>query len=629
MDHGRYAALFLSESREHIGACNQHLGLLERDPGSQEAVHALFRAMHTIKGMAAMMGYAHVTELAHRSENLLDLVRAGTVTADVALVRLLTEAVDELDRGIEEAATGHDEALDFSYVLERLDTVVGPESTGASPRAPGPASAPEPAPRRPRGDRSRPVRVTVRPGVMMPGARAALALNQASGLGEVTDVTPGAQEFQQEGFDGAFSFWIETDRADEVLEEAIRSVGDIDSVTIGDAARSQGPAAGGDAVQRAHNMIRVDLRRLDALMSHVGELVVARNRLVELAAGYAGTELEEVSGRINRLVNEVQAEVIATRMTPVWQVFDRFPRAVRDLARELGKQVSLTIEGGDIEVDRSLLDEIGDPILHLLRNAVDHGIEPGADRLQAGKPEEGRLVIRCSRERDSIVVIVEDDGRGIDRDVVLAKARETGVVDDEVEELTDALLLQVLGRSGFSTATKVTSVSGRGVGIDVVLTKIRALGGSAEIQSQVGRGTTFILRLPLTLVIFRALLARVCDERYVVPMAFVAETVEYNQATRAEVHGRDSLVLRDEVLATTDLRDIVGLDGADRSTRRPCVILEVGNRRSALLVDALIGQQEVVVEQFDPPSGMPRWVSGATILADGTPALILDAAALV
>ncbi len=277
MDQGRYAALFLSESREHIGACNQHLGLLERDPGAQEAVHALFRAMHTIKGMAAMMGYAQVTELAHRSENLLDLVRAGTVTADAALVRLLTEAVDELDRGIEEAATGHDQTLDFSYVLERLDKLVGPESAGALPRAPGPASAPEPAPRRSRGDQSRPVRVTVRHGAMMPGARAAMALNQACGLGKVTDVTPGAQEFQQEGFDGAFSFWIETDRADEVLEEAIRSVGDIDSVTIGDAARSQWPASGDDAVWRAHYLIRVDLRPLDALMSHVGEPVVARN----------------------------------------------------------------------------------------------------------------------------------------------------------------------------------------------------------------------------------------------------------------------------------------------------------------------------------------------------------------
>ena len=374
---------------------------------------------------------------------------------------------------------------------------------------------------------------------------------------------------------------------------------------------------------------RVDLRRLDALMSHVGVLVVARNRLVELAAGPSGTELETLSSRINRLVTDVQSEVIEARMTPVWQVFDRFPRAVRDLARELGKQVSLTVEGGDLEVDRSLLDEIGDPILHLLRNAVDHGIESGADRLQAGKPEEGRLFIRCARERDSVVIRVEDDGRGIDRDAILAKARQAGVVDDETEKLTDDILLQVLGRSGFSTATKVTSVSGRGVGIDVVLTKIRGLGGSVEIQSEVGQGTTFILRLPLTLVIFRALLARVGAERYVLPMAFISETVEYGKATRTEVHGRDSVVLREEVLATADLRDVVGLDGGDRSRRRPCVVLEVGDRRSALLVDALIGQQEIVVEPFDPPSGMPRWISGATILADGTPALILDAAALV
>ena len=629
MDHAKYAALFLSESREHIGACNQHLGLLERDPGDQEAVHALFRAMHTIKGMAAMMGYANVTELAHRTENLLDMVRAGTVSTDASLAELLAEAVDELDRGIEEAATGHDQVLDFSRVLERLDSLAGPESNGAPTGVPGPDQRPELTPRRSQRDQSRAVRVVVRPGAIMPGARAALALNQASGLGEVTDVTPNTETFEQDSFNGAFSFWIKTDRADEVLEEAIQSVGDIDSVTFGDTARSQGPAAGDDAVRRARNMIRVDLRRLDALMSRVGELVVARNRLVELAAGQAGTELEALSGRINRLVTDVQTEVIEARMTPVWQVFDRFPRAVRDLARELGKKVSLTVEGGDLEVDRSLLDEIGDPILHLLRNAVDHGIESVDDRLRAGKSEEGRLSIRCSRERDSIVVRVEDDGRGIDRQVVLAKAKEAGVVDDETETLTDDLLLQVLGRSGFSTATKVTSVSGRGVGIDVVLTKLRGLGGSAEIQSEVGQGTTFILRLPLTLVIFPAMLARVGTERYVLPMAFIAETVEYGKATRAEVHGRDSVVLREEVLATTDLRDVVGLDGDDPSRRRPCVILEVGDRRSALLVDALIGQQEIVVESFDPPSGMPRWISGATILADGTPALILDAAALV
>jgi len=228
-----------------------------------------------------------------------------------------------------------------------------------------------------------------------------------------------------------------------------------------------------------------------------------------------------------------------------------------------------------------------------------------------------------------VVFLIEDDGRGIDRQRVLARARESGIADPDVDDLDDDALLRILGHAGFSTAQRVTSVSGRGVGIDVVLTRIRGLGGSVEIRSELGRGTTFVLRLPLTLVIFRALLARAGEERYVLPMAFVAETVEYNRATRAEIHGRDSVVLRDEVLVTSDLREVVGVTGNHVPERRPCVIVEVGERRVALLVDALLGQQEIVLEQYDPPRGVARLFSGATILADGTPALILDAAALV
>jgi two-component system chemotaxis sensor kinase CheA len=580
--------------------------------------------MHTIKGMAAMMGYAHVTDLAHRTENLLDRVRSGNLEPTGNLVAVLTEAVDGLDRGIEEAAAGRDAFLDFKVVRAHLDRLGGPDPlAGDTAELPLPGAVPS-------GDRAgRPVRVTVKADAFMPGARAALALEKARSIGTVTGVTPPPQAFQRDGFDGSFTLWIDSDVTDAVLQEAVGSVGDIADVTVGDEARVERAIGDGGAVRRAQNMIRVDLNRLDALMNHVGELVVARNRLVELAAGHSGTELESLSTRINRLVSAVQTEVIEARMTPVWQVFDRFPRAVRDLAREMGKEVSLEVEGGDIEVDRALLDQIGDPILHLLRNAVDHGIEQGRDRVAVGKPEDGRLAIRCSRDRDNVVLRIEDDGRGIDRSVVLAKAKAEGVVEDDVTSLSDDQLLQVLGRSGFSTAERVTSVSGRGVGIDVVMTRIRSLGGSVQVHSTVGEGTTFLLRLPLTLVIFRALLASVGEERYVLPMAFVSETVEYGEATRADVHGQHTLVLRDEMLTTADLRTVVGLTGEAPSSRRPCVVLEVGERRSALLVDRLIGQQEIVVEPFDPPSGLPRFVSGATILADGTPALILDAAALV
>ncbi len=623
----RYAALFLSESREHLGTCNQHLAQLERNPADPDALNALFRAMHTIKSMAAMMGYAHITDLAHRAENVLEQVRSGALPPNAALVDILTEAVDGLDGGVEPAAAGNDESLDFSDVGQRLDAIVPAPVTAEMPLPASPGGPPDR--KRSRSAKSRPVRVTIDGAAAMPGVRAMIVLAQVEKLGIVDDLEPSRETLEHEGFAGTISFWLETTRPDSAVEEAIRSAGDVDQVVIGDDARGRGPTAGEEAVRRAHNMIRIDRRRLDLLMNHVGELVVARNRLIELTAKDPESEIAGLSTRINRLVTDIQTEVIGARMTPVWQVFDRFPRAVRDLARELGKRVTLTVEGGDIEVDRSLLDEIGDPVLHLLRNAVDHGIESSEERAAAGKPAEGRLTISCMRERDSVVFRIEDDGRGIDRGAVLAKARDAGAVPDDVEALDDDLLLQVLGRSGFSTAKAVTSVSGRGVGIDVVLTKLRGLGGSVAIQSELGQGTTFVLRLPLTLVIFRALLAQAGDERYVLPMAFVAETVEYNEQTRAEVHDRDSVVLRDEVLSTADLRTVVGQKGNHVPDRRPCVILEVGERRSALLVDALLGQMEIVVEPFDPPRGMPPYFSGATILADGTPALILDAAALV
>jgi len=375
--------------------------------------------------------------------------------------------------------------------------------------------------------------------------------------------------------------------------------------------------------------MRVDRRRLDALMSQVGELVVARNRLVELAQLDPGGELESLGARISRLVSDLQAEIIEARMTPVWQVFDRFPRAVRDLSRQLGKQVRFEMEGEGIELDRAILDELGDPLLHLLRNAVDHGLESPEERQRQGKPAEGRLVLSAEREHSSVAIRIRDDGRGIDRRAILAKAKREGVLGAEIETLTDDLLLKVLGRPGFSTAQQVSSVSGRGVGIDVVLTRVRAHGGAVEIASTPGAGTTFTLRLPLTLAILRVLTARIGDERYLLPLSYVAETVEFDVQPATQVNGREAIVLRDRVIPTVHLRALLGVEGGEVPPRRPGLVLEVGDRRSAVVVDSLMGQQEVVVESFDAPKGTAPLFSGATILADGTPALILDAAALV
>jgi two-component system chemotaxis sensor kinase CheA len=312
----------------------------------------------------------------------------------------------------------------------------------------------------------------------------------------------------------------------------------------------------------------------------------------------------------------------------VWQVFDRFPRLVRDAVRSSGKEVELVVEGKEIELDRSMLDEIGDPVVHLLRNAIDHGIESPAERRAAGKPASGRLTLTASRERSSVIVRVTDDGRGIDRARVLQKAKAMGLADESRTELLDEELIRLIGRPGFSTAERVTDLSGRGVGIDVVYTRVRGLGGSVEIRTAEGQGTTVTMRLPVTLAIVRALLARVGDETYAVPITHVRETVSLERVRPRTVRGAEVLPLREDVLPLMRFRRLLDLPAADaRGTQ--VIVLEAGDRRVGLIVDELTGQQDIVVKQFDAVRGGTAIFSGATILPDGSPALILDVGSLL
>jgi two-component system, chemotaxis family, sensor kinase CheA len=631
MDLSRYANLFLAESREHLQTCNRLLLDLERSPHAAEPVVGIFRAMHTLKGMAATMGYANLAALSHRTENLLALLRERVAAAEGDLIDLLFRAVDQFEQSLDDAVAGKDDRLDFSELISALDQAAqkaqsrtGEMRAVRSARETVEAAAALGSEAIATG---RLVRVAIRQDAAMRGGRAVLALKRAEALGHVTGVRPAMTEFEKQEFDGRFSFRLHTEVTDQVLEAAIRGAGEVESVTVGEApvpAPLDDPAAPGAA-----RHIRVDLRRLDALMNHMGELVVAKGRLAEVVAQSPTPELEAISARIGRLVSEMQTEVIQSRLTPVWQVFDRYPRLVRDLARQLGKRVDLLIEGGDIELDRAILDEIGDPLLHLLRNAVDHGIESPAERRRSGKHEMGKIVLSAARDRSGVAIRVQDDGRGIDRRKILERAVKEGILESVNDELTDDVLLKIIGRPGFSTAATVTDVSGRGVGIDVVLTRVRALGGAAAIESEPGRGTGITLRLPVTLAVLRVLLTRVGRERYAVPLAHVAETVEYDARKTTSLGGREALVLRDRVIPTTRLRDLLRVKGDGAPARPPAIILESGDRKSALVVDALLGQQEIVVEPFEAPQGMLPVFSGATILGDGEPALILDAAALL
>ena len=618
MDLSKYATLFLAESREHLKACNSSLLEWEKEPAAVEPVDRLFRAIHTIKGMAATMGYSAVAQLSHGIENLLDGLRKGRLQGSSAVFQLLFRAVDTLGKSVEAAAAGAEEPPDVALLAEL--------EREANPAAGLPAAAAEaPAPARRVTDlpRYRPIQVTIRPGAVMRGARAALVLRRAETLGTVNTIRPPLAELERDDFDGRLSFRLQTRSSDSEITAALRAVGDVETIEIVEAV-----AAGAESQPGANRQIRVDLRRLDLLMKQVGELVVAKNRLGALATESRNPVLMEVSERVNRLVSSMQGEVLASRMTPVGEVFERFPRLVRDLSRDLGKQIRFDTEGDEIELDRSILDEIGEPLVHLIRNAADHGLEPAADRTAAGKPAEGRILISAARERNTVAIRVTDDGRGIDRSKILAKARRDGMAPD-TDTLTDDLLVRVLARPGFSTAQQVSGVSGRGVGVDVAMSRVRALGGTLEVRSELGQGTTFLIRVPLTLAIVRALLTEAGGERYAVPLAYVAETIDFDRAMVTALRDREALVVRDQVIPTVHLRDLIAARAGSRSNRRPTVILEVGERRAALVVDALVGQQDIVVEPFDAPRGLPSFVGGATILADGAPALILDAAALL
>ncbi|MEO8562132.1 MAG: chemotaxis protein CheA [bacterium] len=642
MDSAQYAELFLTESREHVSAINHSLLELERGVGGDQPVGAIFRGVHTIKGMSATMGYTAVAALSHELETLLDRVRRGDRTVDARLMDMLFRSADLLERAIESAVSGVD-AVDVAPMVAQLQS-----EAGNDPGTPAMGRAAVPLPTAESWTAAVPegpgmlVRVRIIAGTPLKGVRAFLAVQAARKLGEVGAVSPSLDAMQIDDFDHDFAIRLTTELSEDDVVAALRRAGDVDEVRAGEdavappaekaeivaeAATSQAaPDAGAVRQQRS---VRIDLRRLDNLMNLIGELVITRGRLVQLAGPIDDPALAETVAQTSRLVADLQDEIMTSRMVPVWQVFDRFPRLVRDAARSVGKPVDFTIEGKEVELDRSMLDEVGDPIVHLLRNAVDHGIESPEARRAAGKPEAGRLTLSALRDRSAVAIRVTDDGRGVDREKVLARAREAGLVESTKTELSDEELFRIISQAGFSTADKVTDLSGRGVGIDAVYNRVRSLGGSVDLRTVPGKGTTVTLRLPLTLAIVRSLLAMIGDETYAIPMTHVSETVELHPDILHTVKGREVLMMRDEVLPLIRLRHLLGYDGEAKRGLEQVVVVEMAERRAALVVDALIGQQEIVVKQFDGVQDARSLFGGATILGDGAPALIMDVSSLL
>ena len=529
MDTGRYAKLFLSESREHLLEINNALLELERG-ASDAAVARLFRAVHTMKGMGGAMGYTTVSELSHELETLLDKLRSGKIAVTPLIMDTLFAGTDALEQAVDLATAATPSPIDVTEVIARIRSAASEESP---------------------------------------------------------------QTFTS--------------------EFAIMAV---------EKTETSAPIAS------SPRHIRIDARRLDTLLNVVGELVIARDRIGQIAEKLGDEGLLEAMLRASQIITMLQNEIMTSRMVPVWQVFDRFPRVVRDTARALGKDVDFKIEGKEIELDRSMLDEMGEPVLHLLRNSLDHGIETAVERKKAGKPPVATLTLTAERDRATVVIRVTDDGRGIDQSRVLPRAKALGIVEANTKNLSEQELVAIIARPGFSTAEKVTEISGRGVGFDIVANKVRALGGSLEVHTDAGLGTNVSMRLPLTLAISRALLARVEKEVYAIPLTHVIETFALSQPMLQEVKGKEVLAIRDDVFPAIWLRERVGLPAGNKGVGQ-VVLVELADRRAALIVDEFIGQQEIVVKQFDGVNGSRTLFSGATILGDGAPALIIDASTLL
>ncbi len=645
----KYMGPFLDETEENLQQLNECLLAFEK--GDQEVIDEMFRVAHTLKGMAGTMGFRAMMSLTHAMEDVLDGVRRGSCRLDRKDdVTLLFNCLDTLNALLEEIRkTGDDSGIDTTSLVGKLQEMATsartPEIT-VQPRQPE------------REGRLLEVTVTLSEECLLKGARAYMVFEEVGSLGRIVDSTPPEKTLMEGEFEGRkFSFFLETEGPPEAVKEAVMKVSEIESCEIKETGASDerggnadealeeiredepleeaGNGSGGlkpsaSGVYRTNQTVRVDVHRLDKLLNLVGELVIGRSRIERLAKDSEFKEFEEPILQLGRISKEIQELVTKLRMLPISFIFDRFPRLVRDLSTELGKKVELRIEGRETELDRSVIDEIGDPMVHLIRNSLDHGLESPEERVAVGKSETGLLRVRAYQDGSSVVVAVEDDGKGIDCAKVIETALEKGLVTPEqAENMGEREAYQLLFMPGFSTSREVTDLSGRGVGMDAVKSKVEALGGRVSIESKMGRGTSVKVKLPITLAIVLALLVEIGGKTYAIPLESVDETLRVEKDQVKVVNGSLVTVLRGEVLPLIDAREFYGLKRQQEEEDLAIVVMRTGFRRIGFVVDEFVGQQEIVIKSFgDTGITRIRWFSGGTILGDGSVVLIIDPAAV-
>lgn len=680
LDMSQYTDLFLQEGEEQIEILEQELLKLESDP-SDERMQIIFRAAHTLKGSSRAMGFSHFAELTHEMENVLDQLRNHTIAVTTHIANSLLACVDTLAGMMDSIRTGEGDSVECAVLVKCLQDILAGQGLGGglsvasevvsarSRGLPFPTQVPEDLHDALEAAKEAGavyhVQFRLADDCVMKFVRAFMAVSIAQEAGEILVCCPDQEVLEEEQFDKDFELVFTSETEFEEIKAKFDGIGEVEAYEFGvwgelksalvadkpklevneseDVIPAQPVLAPSSAAQSASSgtarkgdsgqTVRVDVARLDNLMNLVGELVIDRTRIAQIGADLAlrysdrqVDDLGETVSHIARITSDLQDQIMKARMLPIETVFNRFPRVVRDLAQKLNKEIKLDLFGGETELDRSVIEVIGDPLLHILRNSVDHGVEMPDEREQVGKPRSGTVTVSAKHQENHIVIEIRDDGKGINTERVKQKAVEAGLVTaDAAAKLSDKEALQFIFHSGLSTAAEVSEVSGRGVGMDIVRSNIQKLGGLIDLESVVGEGTRFSLRLPLTLAIIRGLLVNVAETVFVLPLGSVVETLLIENKEIQHINQREVVVIRGVTTPLVRMRKVFGIQG-DYETLDSFYVVIVGlaEQRMGLIVDRLIGEQEVVIKSLSRFCGDVPGVSGATILGDGNVALIAD-----
>ena len=671
MDTSQYLEMFLGESMDNLQTLNESLLELEQNPDDVDKLNEIFRVAHTIKGMAATMGFSDIAELTHKMEDVLSEFRNGELKVNQDVVTVLFDCLDTLEKMVNNIEEGNEEEVDIEDIMKALINISQKkegkiEDKGESNKEEQKESTNDSnlidineydesviKQAKEKGYNIIGIDVTIDEKTVLKSARAFLIEKDLEDNGEIIKSIPSTQQIENEEFDFDLKFILVTNSTKEEIEKLVTGISEVANVEtyyveikteevkkeekevkpkeienkppVQAKKDDKKPAAKKDKPKKAHQSVRVDLERIDKLMNMVSEIVIYRTRLEQIVIDNKSPELTETLEQVGRTTSDLQDLVMKIRMLPLDTVFNRFPRMIRDISVELNKEINFVIEGAETELDRTVIDEIGEPLIHLLRNAADHGVESPEVRKAAGKPPVGTVKLVAYQEGTKALIKVSDDGSGINVAKVKAKAERMGI---NTEGMSDNDIKNLIFAQGFSTNEVVTDISGRGVGMDVVKTKIAALGGTVELVSEEGKGSTFIIRLPLTLQIIQALLVKVGSETMAISLGFIDRVIDYNEENIKKTNGKEVIIYRDNVIPLIRLNEKLDIE-VEESNKKFVIIVNVGDKTVGLLVDSLMGQQEIVIKPLGKTLKDLNQYIGATILGNGLVTLILDVGAII